>query len=601
MGKRFQRLHSLLARAGLGAASAVLVAAGGAAPAFGAEHTGVDPRVVKLPDGPGSIQGLGDTFEPDLSTGTAEYAYDIATPSAPLVPSFSLEYNGGNGDGILGIGWAMSVPFVQRGTGSILPNYIDEDNGIDDDRDGEIDEFSEKDRFVSELHEYPSALVESEDGYYLGETEGPFIRYEKAGDHWEATKPDGTRMIFGESPSARIVRPDIDATFTWRLEREVSVEGNTVQYVYQSFDNEENLNNSYLARVEYGAGAPPWDNFHFIAFKYEARPGFLEECVGGFRQRTGMRLKEILACTQGPVPDGHAAGDNNDDGITDYLNHRYVIGYDADPFWTLLSSITEYGADNQTSLPPVTFEYTLCNPPDVQSAIPGIVGSPNAPLHLFTSDAVEISELNGDGLPDLLRTFPEGGAHVAYLNLGESGAGADRRINWSDAVPIGGDPRVYNVSLSEGSGAEASLSDFDGDGRSDLGYRTNANQLYYFPNVVTDGLPEWGERVNLNPDPEFAFPPSPVGNDNVLETDMNGDAQIDIVQSLFDGEFTQMRVWFNAGGERYSQPLVVDTTISYEFMEQGVDLVDFNGDDIDDFVRITTTAVEVAPGLGWGR
>jgi RHS repeat-associated protein len=601
MGDRYQRLAGLLARVGLGAASAAFMAVGIAVPAFGAEQTGVDPQVVKLPAGPGSIQGLGDTFEPGLSTGTAEYAYEFAMPSAPLVPSFTLEYNGGNGDGPIGIGWELGIPYVQRGTGSILPHYVDTDNGVDDNLNGEIDEFSEKDRFASELHQYPSALVENEDGYYLGETEGPFIRYEKLAEHWEATKPDGTRIVFGETPQARIVRPDLGATFTWRIERETSPEGNTVQYFYETIPGDENLNNSYLSRVEYGAGPPPWDSYHFVVFQYEARPGFIENCTGGFQQRTGVRLKEVLACTQGVVLDGHASGDFNADGVTDYLNHRYVLAYDADPFWTLLSSITEYGADNVSALPPVSFEYTLCNPPDVLSAAPGIVGSPNAPRHLFTSDSVEITELNGDGLPDLLRTFPEGGAHIGYLNLGDTGSGPDRRINWSGPVPIGGDPRVYTVSLAEGSGAEASLADYDGDGRSDLGYRGNTNEIYYFPNVVADGLPEWGERLLMNPDPAFARPPSPIGNDNVLEIDMNGDAQIDIAQSLFDGQFTQIRVWFNAGGERYSQPILVDTTISYEFKEQGVDLVDFNGDDVDDFVRITTTSVEVAPGLGWGR
>ena len=570
-----------------------------------ADKSGVSPRVVKLPAGPGSVQGLGKRFDPDLATGASEYGFKIALPAGHVLPNFTIKYNSGFGDGVLGIGWELGIPFVERETGGVLPEYHDVPNGIDDDRDGEIDELDEFDRFVTETHNYPAALVPAEDGTYLGEVEGPFVRYARDGDVWVGTGPDGSKNYFGETAASRLVRPEDGGIFTWRLERVEDVHGNTVRYIYEPADDPENKNNTYLTRIEYGAGLPPWDNFHFVVFNYEARPSFAEDCSGGFCTRTGKRLTEIIVGTQGPALAGHASGDFNGDGTPDYLDHRYELAYNPDLFASLLVSVTEYGADNISAMPAMTFDYTLCDTPEnVETATDidasgSVLGSVNTPPRLFTSDAVEITELNGDGLPDILRTYPEGGQHTAYLNQGEVDVDGERVIQWSNAIPIGGDDeRVYSMTLAEGATREATLADFDGDTRSDLALPGT----YYFPQVVKNGLPQWGERVFFNPDYEFSRPPSPIGNDNVLEADINGDALIDIVQtSAAAGGFTEFRIWFNSAGERYGEAITIPQDFTYRFDDEGVDFTDFNGDDIDDVVRITPVGIEVAAGLGYGQ
>ena len=42
--------------------------------------SGVRPEVLSMPDGPGSIEGLGDTFEPNAATGTSSYAVPLEIP-----------------------------------------------------------------------------------------------------------------------------------------------------------------------------------------------------------------------------------------------------------------------------------------------------------------------------------------------------------------------------------------------------------------------------------------------------------------------------------------------------------------------------------------
>ena len=321
--------------------------------AAGANKNGVAPNQVTLPSGPGSIRGLGENFEPDLSTGTARYSFKFALPATPgaALPDVPLEYNGGNGDGPLGIGWKLFTPFVQRKVTKPLPRYVDGDNGIDDDRDGTVDEVDERDRFVSELHRTPNMLVPGADAYYFGYKEGDFVRYARTGDYWEATEPNGNRLVFGRTAQARESHPDTGIPFKWKLEQETDPNGNTVRYFYAAFPGEENANRTYLRKIEYGPGAPPWENFHFMVFNYEVRPDFFENNRGGFVRRTGMRLIEVAIGTQGPTLDGHAAGDFNNDGITDHLNHKYVLAYEAHEHWTLLTSITEVGADNASTFP----------------------------------------------------------------------------------------------------------------------------------------------------------------------------------------------------------------------------------------------------------
>jgi len=103
-----------------------------------ADKSGVTPNTVSLPHGPGSIRGLGETFEPDLSTGTAKYRIELEVPAGPggCAPDLDLEYDSGNGNGPFGYGWRMNVPYIQRKTSKGVPRYVDGNNGQDDDGDG---------------------------------------------------------------------------------------------------------------------------------------------------------------------------------------------------------------------------------------------------------------------------------------------------------------------------------------------------------------------------------------------------------------------------------------------------------------------------------
>src|SRR5215212_755437 len=89
------------------------------------DKSGVKPQVISLPSGPGSLEGLGENFEPSLSTGTSSYPvkFTAAPGRVGFQPNLALNYNGGNANGPWGMGWELSIPSIQRRTEDGLPSY----------------------------------------------------------------------------------------------------------------------------------------------------------------------------------------------------------------------------------------------------------------------------------------------------------------------------------------------------------------------------------------------------------------------------------------------------------------------------------------------
>lgn len=571
--------------------------------AFTPSKSGVGPNVITLPSGAGTIQGLGETFQPDLNTGTPRYEVPLVVPAGPngLSPSVELEFNGGFGNGPMGVGWRLTVPFVQRKTVAGIPRYVDGPNGIDDDGDGIVDDPDELDEFINQAGK---TLIPNAEGHYLQDQEEEFIRYRRVGDHWEGRRPDGTLLEFGLTAQSRQFDADTGRVFAWMLERETDTHGNTILYNYESFTGRGNRNRIYLSSILYGPGPPqdgpvPWENFHIVRFAYEPRPDWFENCAAGFVVRTGMRLTNIIVATQGPERDGHRAGDVNEDGVTDYLVREYAIAYEAHSFWSLPTRITLIGADGESSLPPLTFEWDVYEIADELSADGAIIDSINTPLYLMDRPEVDLVDMNSDGLPDILKTEPLGGLHTVYLNRGETVDESDRRVmDWSPGQPVGGDERVWAVNLA--GGAEALFADMDADSLADLVYKAG-NDVFYFPNAPEGDVPKWGERVHMSLGAGAQAPVFPFETPGTVSADIDNDARRDIIQSVSVQNVAHLRIWRNLDGVRYSEPVTVPQPVPHLLSNEHVSLEEWNADDVPDLIRITPTALEIAAGLGHGR
>ena len=566
-----------------------------------AQNGGAGGGAVSLPGGPGSMGGLGESFQPSMSTGMGSHSIPLAATvgAGGMAPHLSLQYEGGSGNGLLGLGWSFGPGSIQRRTDKGIPRYIDGPNGMDDDFDGEIDDPGEMDVFIDPSGEELVPMLAGTTTNYFCKIEGGFIRYRRVGDYWEATSPTGSRMIYGQSGSARVVDQENPShVFQWMLEKEIDNHGNTLEYRYASFPGAENLNEKLLVEVRYGAGSGPWTFFHFVRLHYEDRLDWSEDCRPGFVTRIGKRLARVDMGTQGPTLEGHAHGDFNLDGVSDNLNRRYLLAYQPDAHRSILISVTLIGSDGTSAYPSTTYKYTTANTERSLSAVGRIIDSVNEPASTFENVFVDLVDLNGDGLPDLLQTQNGGGAHYGFINQGQRGV-SPGGILWGPAelVSAGPDGLAWSADLGSES---AHLADMDGDGLPDL-VQVGFDGVNYYRNSPTFGTStfNWGNRTGLAVQ-DFA-PPSPVSDPEVRTADIDFDKRIDIIKSFSVGDQVGYQVWFNLGKQRYSSRVTVIPPKGYLFSDSGVELTDFNGDRIPDVVRIRPSGLQVITGLGYGR
>src|SRR5262245_34404492 len=88
--------------------------------------------IITLPKGGGAQHGLGEKFSPDLHTGTGNFTVPIALPPGRngFQPQLNLVYSTVNGNGIFGLGWALSIPGVTRKSSKGIPKYRDYDQDL---------------------------------------------------------------------------------------------------------------------------------------------------------------------------------------------------------------------------------------------------------------------------------------------------------------------------------------------------------------------------------------------------------------------------------------------------------------------------------------
>src|SRR3712207_3115197 len=92
--------------------------------------SGISSQVISLPKGGGALQGIGEKFAVDPHTGTGTFTVPISLPPGRngFQPELSLVYSSGNGNGLFGLGWELSIPGVSRKTSKGVPLYDDSED-----------------------------------------------------------------------------------------------------------------------------------------------------------------------------------------------------------------------------------------------------------------------------------------------------------------------------------------------------------------------------------------------------------------------------------------------------------------------------------------
>ncbi|MFH1148210.1 MAG: SpvB/TcaC N-terminal domain-containing protein [Pseudomonadota bacterium] len=507
----------------------------------GVDKSGVKPQVISLPKGPGSIDGLGESFEPQLNTGTVAYSVKlkVSPGRAGLEPELTLRHNGGSANGPYGLGWSLPLPSIQRQTDKGLPEYLDTDTFIES--GGE-------------------ELVPVDQGLYRCENESSFMRYARVGEGWTGTDRSGRLYKFGLSSSSQIRNGS--KVFRWLLQEMMDTNGNRIRYEYNHLDSGPQLHLARIVYNEYGA------NKIEIAFEYEKRTDALPDYRPTFRLETGFRCKSISM-------------ENNGD-----LVRRYDLAYAADSDISLLESVTQFGSDGVSSLPPARFTYTRFDPNAAEvRTIHGENDGTFPPALILAAEAdATLNDMNVDGLPDLLIGKPRD--HQIYFNLG---VGTDGKHRWGALTEMG-----TSVSPDEALGNNgASLADIDGDGKTDFIARRSEDTYFLWRNTGS-GL--WGptETFADNSGLPFDFEDS-----NVRLLDVDNDKDIDVMYCE-DADGESYRYYLNEGPEYtvfYGDGLGGGMTFD---QQPGMKLADMNGDRLQDIVLLQDGYCIYWPSSGRG-
>jgi RHS repeat-associated protein len=502
------------------------------------------------------MEGLGEKFQPQINTG--DFTYQIPLKLPPVrggAPSLALEYNPGNENGTLGLGWALRIPCIQRQTDKGLPQYIPTDLFCD---------------------ENAEELVHLADGSYRQKIEGLFIHYQQTNGGWAGNAPNGTTLTFGSSAQSQLNWGN-NGTFCWMLDSSQDPNGNLVKYFY--FQDAQQI---YPSEIRYGLNVGQSSSYFSVQFSYLTnRPDAFVDCRPRFECTNRLLLQSV----------------------TVYLGSRRIrqwqFGYDTANTLSLLSSVTEYGDDrsqtgssaqaNVDYLPPTTFGYTAFNLA-TNAVVQTINFSPQEQNFSFDNEGfgghAEFVDINHDGLPDILINSDD--TWRSLINPGIQTA------NWPVSELITNPPFVTEEGLGD---PGVRLVDLNGDGKVKLAiaqdyYSDTVFQYYDFLSPATLGPPQDYETING----------ISLGDSQVQFVDLDDDKAIDVLRlnpasGTVDVLFTRNYL---------GQPNVYGETnmpagVQFDFT-QGWKLADINGDRLLDMVQINgTDNTAVCLNTGWGN
>jgi RHS repeat-associated protein len=235
---------------------------------------------IGLPKGGGAIRGIGEKFQANSATGTGKLTIPLAVSPgrSGFAPELSLAYDSGSGNGVFGIGWALSLPSITRKTDKGLPKYRRREeqeydvfilSGAED-----LVPFLVEDgqgRWADDEFEFEGYRVKR----YRPRIEGLFARIERwtriaDGDvHWRSISKDNILTVYGRDEKSRIFDPqNRHDVFSWLFCESYDHKGNAIvcEYVPEdergvdlaraSEQRRSRTANRYPSRILYGNRRP---------------------------------------------------------------------------------------------------------------------------------------------------------------------------------------------------------------------------------------------------------------------------------------------------------------------------------------------------------
>jgi RHS repeat-associated protein len=522
---------------------------------------------LSLPQGGGAVSGLGETFQPDLFTGTGRFTVPFDVPSGRngFSPGVALTYSSGTANGPFGLGWTLGVGAIARSTRRGVPRYDDTDV------------------FVLDAGEDLVPVAGGAPGRqrYRPRVESAYSRIEHitqgGQDYWEVRGGGGFVHRYGSvrPPGApaewrdqAVLRDPANPTRigAWRLSRTTDACGNAISYRYlrDPEGDARGFDELYLEEVrwvDHGSFEDP-EFLVRVAFAYESRADVVTSRRLGFPMTTALRCSRIETSMHHVEPALTA--------------RRWDISYVTAPGngLSLLSAITVTGIDGDAtaSLPPLSFSYSEFSPQG-RRFVPVTADADAMPPFSLAHPDVELVDVDGSGLPSVIQI-----AGVARVWRNGGAATLSRPHSLPLAAPVPG--------LAA---AGVSLGDADGDGRTDLMVSGPGRVAGYFP-LAADGTPSdfvrW-ERV----------PPFALDAPDVRLIDLDGDGINDCLRLGASAMIARAQA---RGGWSAAQRPGGDVP-PVSFLNPRVKVADMSGDGLTDIVLVGNRSVSYWPARGYGR
>lgn len=601
---------------------------------------------LELPKGGGALRSIGEKFEANPVTGTANISVPVAVSPGRngFQPDLSLSYSSGGGNGIFGMGWGVGLGSISRKTQKGLPLY-------DDTNETDVYIFAGVEDLVP-IPETSGGVYKNADEThiiqrYQPRIEGSFFKIERwtklmdgnpvFGDiHWRVTDKANTISVLGESAMTRVYdSSDPHKIAEWKIERKYDVLGNCIEYEYyrenannvinapaeyNRLANSDAFNQLYPRSIKYGNsemyGSASWpsNNWHFeLIFNYgeehDVYPGGVTnaninwllrpDAFSSFR--TGFEIRTYRLCRK-VLMYHHFEGLNNDDPM---LVKSTEITYDENKVGCQIQSVSHKGHDEseEKAFPPISFVYSKA---ELNPKIYTLKNSDvkNLPLGI-DGQSFSFADPKGEGINGILTENAD--AWYFKPNLGHDNFYEDHPANYSPE-PVGSFGKLETLQQKPIGASPASLQDIDGDGKPEAVIRQSHMAGYY--KQKENG--EWGAFQYFDAYPNLDFQ-----SEDIKFLDLNGDGRADILitkQDTLEWIAYEDNDVYNASASSANNPGYGKTKIiSRELDEergprvvfsngkQNIFLSDMTGDGFSDLVRIENGSICYWPNKGFGN
>ena len=544
----------------------------------------------------------------DLFTGS--FAYSIPITCAPArngsEPKLALGYSSGGDNGWCGMGWNLTIGYIERNTRDGFPIAYSTATPP-----APLRQYDDGKGFMLNLGGKESKIFAVANNgntiEYRAETDTEFLRciLDTVNNNWTVYDKSGNAYYFGETTNSRVVNPKsgwsgYTGTFHWALDQIVTANGDwtTVGYAtYTSPNTSLPERTLYPTQISYNGHTNLITGYsanvggqNTISFQSEIRTNdWRFSYRWGFRTEQCRRLTNIV-CSAGSQ---NIWSYNLKYGVSvatsrSLLTNVVAFGYDANNNATALvtNTFSYQGNPNIVSFGPVTvWSNVVLSAPSSAGGYDSEVSQVNN-VGGFSYCVADLMDIDGDGLPDRIAydtNSPNGYQVQKNLGMQANGKGLFGSRYYFGPTSTGtGQVATNSNQFPDGSGYAqlntpyGRIRDINGDGLPD-----RVEDYWWALNSVPNGFPPYvpytNYEVQINTGQGFSsvanWPVStgPLGATNTSSTyyyciesgginvgffDINGDGLPDRVMSGWyqQGPMTNFMVQLNTG-TNFTQPV----------------------------------------------